>query len=96
MVPMQALMTTVPAPSQRGAFLSANSAVMALGTGCGAWLGGLMLSITPAGHIEGYGTNGWAAVALVLLACAWISRVKAVDEPVSPASLESAGVQANR
>lgn len=96
MVPMQALMTTVPAPSQRGAFLSANSAVMALGTGCGAWLGGLMLSITPAGHIDGYGTNGWAAVALVLLACAWISRVKAVDEPVSPASLESAGVQANR
>ena len=55
-----------------------------------------MLSITPAGHIDGYGTDGWAAVALGLLACAWISRVKAVDEPVSPASLESAGVQANR
>ena len=62
----------------------------------GAWLGGLMLSITPAGHIDGYGTNGWAAVALVLLAFAWISRVKAVDEQVSPADLEDAGVQASR
>src|SRR6202011_3531348 len=51
MVPMQALLTTVPTPARRGAFLSANSAVMALGTGCGAWLGGLMLSITPDGHI---------------------------------------------
>ncbi|TAL98638.1 MAG: hypothetical protein EPN73_01550 [Paraburkholderia sp.] len=66
-----------------------------------AWRGGRprsdrRLTIRAAGHIEGYGTNGWAAVALVLLACAWISRVKAVDEPVSPASLERAGVQANR
>ncbi|CAG4912189.1 MFS transporter [Paraburkholderia saeva] len=96
MVPMQALMTTVPAPSQRGAFLSANSAVMALGTGCGAWLGGLMLSITPAGHIDGYGTNGWAAVALVLLAFAWISRVKAADEEVSPADRKDVSVPVSR
>ncbi|CAG4889880.1 hypothetical protein [Paraburkholderia gardini] len=63
---------------------------------CDAWLGSLMLSITPTGHIDGYGTNGWAAVALVLLALAWISRVKAVDEQVSPVVLEDAGVQASR
>ncbi|WP_374354484.1 MFS transporter, partial [Chitinimonas sp.] len=36
MIPMQALMTTVPAAEQRGAFLSVNSAIMSLGSGCGA------------------------------------------------------------
>ncbi|HLX03412.1 MAG TPA: MFS transporter [Trinickia sp.] len=86
MVPMQALLTTVPAPSQRGAFLSANSAVQALGTGCGAWLGGLLLSPGPAGHILGYGTNGWLAVALLVVALLWVSQVKgATDGRAAPA-----------
>ncbi len=86
MIPMQALLTTVPAPHQRGAFLSANSAVQAMGTGCGAWLGGLMLSSpTPAGPISGYGTAGWVAVALSLIAIAWVGRVSADgDRPQAP------------
>ena len=87
MIPMQALLTTVPAPAERGAFLSANSAVQALGTGCGAYLGGLMLSSpTPAGPISGYGTVGWVAVALSLLAVWWVGRVSAdSDQPQAPA-----------
>ncbi|WP_206999676.1 MFS transporter [Trinickia mobilis] len=80
MVPMQALVTTVPGPSQRGAFLSANSAVQALGTGCGAWLGGLLLSQGAAGQILGYGTNGWLAVALLAVALLWVSHVKGAAE----------------
>ncbi|QCP50445.1 MFS transporter [Trinickia violacea] len=80
MVPMQALLTTVPAPPQRGAFLSANSAVQALGTGCGAWLGGLMLSQGPAGQILGYGANGWLAVALLVAALLWAGQVKGSSE----------------
>jgi DHA1 family inner membrane transport protein len=75
MVPMQALLTTVPAPANRGAFLSANSALQALGTGCGAWLGGLMLSTNASGQIAGYGTAGWAAVAILLCGVAWVGRV---------------------
>ncbi len=43
-IPLQALVTTVPKPAERGAFLSVNSAVQSLGTGLGAWLGGTMLS----------------------------------------------------
>jgi MFS transporter, DHA1 family, inner membrane transport protein len=80
MVPMQALLTTVPGPSQRGAFLSANSAVQALGTGCGAWLGGLLLSQGAAGQIVGYGTNGWLAIALLAVALLWVSHVKGAAE----------------
>ncbi|WP_438390832.1 MFS transporter [Caballeronia sp. DA-9] len=86
MVPMQALLTTVPAPANRGAFLSTNSALQALGSGCGAWLGGLLLSSNANGSIQGYGTNGWLATVLVVLAAAWINRVKSSSEkPVSSA-----------
>lgn len=80
MIPMQALLTTVPEPSRRGAFLSANSALQALGMGCGAWLAGLMLSNTPDGQIAGYGTVGWVSVALTLVAVVWVSRVKAAAD----------------
>jgi predicted MFS family arabinose efflux permease len=90
MVPMQALLTTVAEPATRGAFLSTNSALQALGSGCGAWLGGLLLSSNASGNIEGYGVNGWLATALVLLAAVWISRVKAASERAAP----NAGVAA--
>lgn len=76
MVPMQALLTTVPEPARRGAFLSANSALQALGTGCGAWIGGLMLSTSPGGQILGYGTVGWVSVAVGLAGVFWVSRVR--------------------
>jgi predicted MFS family arabinose efflux permease len=85
MVPMQALLTTVPEPARRGAFLSANSALQALGTGCGAWLGGLMLSNTSSGQIAGYGTVGWVAVAITMGAVVWVGRVKAADGTAPPA-----------
>lgn len=75
-VPMQAILTTVPDAQHRGAFLSANGAVQSLGTGCGAWLGGLMLSTDPAGHLVGYGVNGWVSVALAALALVWVGRVR--------------------
>ncbi|MFP4896277.1 MFS transporter [Paraburkholderia sp. EG304] len=86
MVPMQALLTTVPEPARRGAFLSANSALQALGTGTGAWLGGLMLSTSADGRIAGYGTVGWTAVAVACAAVLWVSRVKAAPREAGPAS----------
>jgi len=80
-VPLQALLTTVPQAARRGAFLSANSAVMSLGTGLGAWLGGLLLSTNADGHITGYGTTGWIAAALALSSAWWVRRVTAADAP---------------
>lgn len=79
MIPMQALLTTVPAPSQRGAFLSVNSALQALGNGCGAWLGGLMLSTSASGQINGYDTVGVVAVALLVPLLWWVSKVGAPE-----------------
>jgi len=66
MVPFQALLTTVPRPQVRGAFLSVNSSFQSLGSGCGAWLGGMILSTAADGSISGYGTVGWVATALAV------------------------------
>jgi len=85
MIPMQALLTTVPAPEHRGAFLSINSAIQSLGTGCGAWLGGLLLSSDASGHILGYGINGWLSVALVSVTLFWIGQVHGQPQAAQPA-----------
>lgn len=88
-IPLQALMTTVPEPARRGAFLSVNAAVQSLGTGLGAWAGGMFLDTAADGRITGYGTNGWVAVGLTLFAIAWVSQVRqspalrAVDKPTA-------------
>ncbi|MEM5310912.1 MFS transporter [Paraburkholderia sp. JHI869] len=83
MVPMQALLTTIAEPARRGAFLSANSAVQALGTGIGAWLGGQWLTNGAHGAIIGFGQNGWIAAALTCVAVLWVSRVRGASEDVS-------------
>ena len=84
MVPMQALLTTVPEPARRGAFLSANNALQALGTGSGAWIGGLMLGTSPGGQIVGYGTVGWVAVAIAAVGVFWVSRVRSAHTDLPP------------
>ncbi|RDU95645.1 MFS transporter [Trinickia dinghuensis] len=80
-VPMQAILTTVPDPQHRGAFLSANGALQSLGTGCGAWVGGLMLSTDTGGHLVGYGLNGWVSVAFASLALIWVGHVHGASGP---------------
>lgn len=75
-IPMQALLTTIPAPSQRGAFLSVNSAIQQLGTGLGAWLGGQFLVTDSAGHIANYGVNGVLAAALAVVSSLWVLRLR--------------------
>ncbi|SIQ75857.1 Predicted arabinose efflux permease, MFS family [Janthinobacterium sp. TND4EL3] len=85
MVPLQALLTTIPEPHKRGAFLSANSALQSLGSGLGAWLGGLTLQTDAAGHISGYGINGWLAAGLSLWTVWWVARVRGAAPQGAPA-----------
>ncbi|WP_426191965.1 MFS transporter [Massilia sp. DWR3-1-1] len=82
-IPMQAMLTTIPAPAQRGAFLSVNSAIQQLGTGLGAWIGGQFLSTDSAGHITGYGVNGFVAAGLAVFASFWVLRLRPAH--ISPA-----------
>ncbi|AOB32390.1 MFS transporter [Bordetella sp. H567] len=83
MIPVQALLTTVPEPHRRGAFMSVNSAVQQIATGTGAWIGGLMLTTSPTGRISGYGINGWLCCAGIVFAMWWSGKVRshAVDAP---------------
>ena len=87
-IPLQALMTTVPDPSKRGAFLSANSAIQQLGSGVGALLGGLTLHTDAAGHILGYAWNGWIAAGLTVFSVLWVGKVASAVEatPATPAT----------
>lgn len=76
-IPMQAMLTTIPAPAQRGAFLSVNSAIQQLGTGLGAWIGGQFLVTDAAGYIANYGVNGWLTAGLALFGAFWAQRLRA-------------------
>ena len=81
MIPMQALLTTIPEPAKRGAFLSINSAVQSLGTGIGAWVGGLMLTSGADGRVLGYGINGVCSTVLAVVALLWVGMVRAPAHP---------------
>ena len=83
-IPLQALMTTVPDPARRGAFLSANAAVQQVGTGLGALLGGLTLTTNAAGHISGYGLNGWIAAGLAVLTVLWVGQIRGAAPLAAP------------
>lgn len=78
-IPLQALLTTIPEPSRRGAFLSANASMQQLGTGLGAWLGGLLLTSDAAGHIAGYGRNGWLATGLTVCMLLLVGQVRGAE-----------------
>ena len=82
-IPMQALMTTVPEPQQRGAFMSIATAMQSLGVGLGSWVGGLLLGTGPGGTIVGYGVNGWIAAALTVFGMIWIARVAHAPPPLA-------------
>ena len=83
MIPLQALLSTVPAPARRGAFLSVNAAVQQLGTGLGAWFGGLILSTDAAGRIANYGINGWLASGLAIAVALWVRTVQPAEQAVA-------------
>ena len=85
-IPMQALLTTIPASRQRGAFLSVNAAIQQLGTGLGAWIGGQFLVTDRAGQIAGYGVNGVVAASLAVFSCLWVVRLRAPQAVAVPAA----------
>jgi len=82
-VPMQALLTTIPEPHRRGAFLSANSAIQQLGTGVGAFAGGLLVHSDGAGYVSGYDTIGVIATGCTLFAVWWIGKVQGATAPLT-------------
>jgi DHA1 family inner membrane transport protein len=100
MIAAMAMITGSVEPRRRGAFLSANSSVQHVASGLGAYLGGLIVTQSPAGKIEHFGTVGCIAAASTL-ASLWVAaRVRIVDqapmtaEAISLAAAAEASVDA--
>jgi predicted MFS family arabinose efflux permease len=76
MVPAMAIVTSAVQPRLRGTFLSMNGAIQQLASGGASYLGGAMLSADAAGHIVGYGRVGLLAIAVTLVAMAFVGRIE--------------------
>ncbi len=96
MIPAMAMVTSSVEPSRRGSFLSANSSVQHVAGGFGAYLGGLIVSQSPTGRMEHFGTVGWVAASATLLSLWLAGRIQLVDRPpmITPAASLSAAAQA--
>jgi predicted MFS family arabinose efflux permease len=84
MVPGMALLTAAPQPALRGSFMSVNGALQSAAMGLAAWLGGVMISRTPDGLVEGYGRAGWFAFASTVLMLWWVGRLRLHTQVASP------------
>lgn len=79
-VPAQALITSVVPPSERGSFMSINSAVQAVTNGFATILTGLLVTQTVSGKaMIGYNYAGYVAAAASILAVIVAQRIKTVD-----------------
>ncbi len=76
MVPGMALLTQTPEPALRGSFMSVNGAIQSAAMGVAAWVGGLLISRSPDGLVQGYGHAGWLALATTLLMVWWVGRLR--------------------
>lgn len=76
MVPGMALLTAAPEPAIRGSFMSVNGALQSAAMGVSAWVGGLLISRTPDGLVEGYGRTGWLALVTTLVMVWWVGRLR--------------------
>jgi DHA1 family inner membrane transport protein len=80
MIPAMAMVTSSVTSDRRGGFLSANSSVQHLAAGLGASLGGLLITESADGQLQGFPTVGLVA-AVVTLACVWLAgRLRLADE----------------
>jgi predicted MFS family arabinose efflux permease len=66
-VPMRTLLLRIPGPEQRARFLSAQSAVLSVGSAIGAMLGAQVLSERPDRSLTGIDDLAWLAIALTLV-----------------------------
>jgi predicted MFS family arabinose efflux permease len=76
MIPFQALMTQVPAPTHRGSFNAVNASLAQLAGGLAAVVAGHVVQQGADGKLHHYDIAGWVVVATALLACFLLWRVE--------------------
>lgn len=91
-VPLQALTSRVPAPSERGRFMSAVSAVQHFASAAGAILGAQFLGELPSGALIGMDDLAWFAVGtsiafpILIFLVERLVRARERAQPVAPAA----------
>jgi predicted MFS family arabinose efflux permease len=76
MIPFQALMTQVPAQTQRGSFNAINASISQLAGGLASLVAGHIVQEGADGRIHHYDVAGYVVVATSLLACALLWRIQ--------------------
>ena len=67
MIPAQALMSAIPEPESRGAFMAVSSSVQQVSGGLAAVLAGWIVVAQPSGHLENFETLGHVVVAASII-----------------------------
>jgi predicted MFS family arabinose efflux permease len=70
-----ALMSAVPAPNDRGAFMSINASVQQIAGGIATFVAGLIVVETPSGYLERYDMLGYTVAAAMLVTIAMMYTV---------------------
>lgn len=76
MIPFQALMTQVPAQTQRGSFNAINASIQQLSGGLASLVAGHIVHVGADGRIEHYDRAGYVVVTTSLLTCWLLWRVQ--------------------
>jgi predicted MFS family arabinose efflux permease len=74
MIPSSALMTAIPNPEDRGAFMSINSSLQQIAGGVASVIAGLIIFQDKSGHIYHFATLGYVAIAVMVI-CAFLMFV---------------------
>jgi len=76
MIPFQALMSQVPAPTQRGSFNAINASISQLAGGLASLVAGHIVQQGADGRIHHYNIAGFVVVGTSLLACVLLWRIQ--------------------
>jgi predicted MFS family arabinose efflux permease len=80
MISASALMSAVPAPASRGAFMSVNSSLQQFAGGVGAYVAGLIVVQTPGGALAHYDILGYVVCAAMLFT---VVMLRSIDRMVA-------------
>jgi predicted MFS family arabinose efflux permease len=99
MVSASALMTAIPAPQDRGAYMSINSAMMQISGGAASVIAGGIVTSTATGFIQHYDTLGYVVVGTMAVMVGMMYyihkmvREPGIDSPVVPAATKEIKAQ---
>lgn len=85
-IPAIAMITSTVRPATRGGFMSINSSVQSLSSGCAALFAGLVVSRAPSGQLMRYDVVGYVSFALALVAIFIGRKLRPVDDSVATVS----------